>query len=184
MEFIEIENVTEIVDGYRHVTLRLRHGDAVYYLTIRLSPKREVALLSETVFAWNAERKGYESLELSGDKKTEISEYLTLKFEDMPLEKTAYEIREEFLTYVRGMVKYWSAVKGMGEEEKLEGVAFSILSGLDGSAGDMPGFIVTPSVNKADKDYCIGNGEDYYPYTDPQMIKSDIGGALHEYYKK
>lgn len=45
--------------------------------------------------------------------------------------------REEFLEVISGYVHYWDKeVEGRTQKERLEGLAFSILSHIDGSSGD------------------------------------------------
>lgn len=100
----------------------------------------------------------------------------------MTKEKTTDEIREEFLAHVWHLVDYWGNLNN-GENEKqdaLEGLAFSILSTLDGSSAALPGFIVAPMPHETDKEYHMQNGEDYYPYNDVDTVKADIAGSLHE----
>lgn len=100
----------------------------------------------------------------------------------MAKQKTTEEIREEFVKHVWNMIAYWDQQVG-GEADtrrKMEGLAFSILSTLDGSSASLPGFIVAPHPHEDDKEYMIQNGEDYYPYNDSDDVVSDIGGSLHE----
>lgn len=64
----------------------------------------------------------------------------------------------------------------------MSGLAFSILTALDGEAGDLPGFHVVPCAAEEDKDYLISQGENWYPRLS-QRVKDtlcDIGGSLHE----
>lgn len=52
------------------------------------------------------------------------------------MDKTAEELREEFLDYIRSYIGYW-LVQNMREGEKLQGMAFSILNMIDGTT-DLP----------------------------------------------
>ena len=102
-------------------------------------------------------------------------------------EYTTEEIREQFLDNVRMLVNYWDRTPKETTKEKLEGLAFSILTILDGCAGDLPGFIVAPSSHPDDKQYHIDNEENYYPenHEIEDKIKGDIAGGLHEsFYRK
>lgn len=102
----------------------------------------------------------------------------------MSREKTMEEVREEVLNHVRGMVDYWNGIEKDTTKEKLEGLAFSILTMLDG-CGTLPSFIVAPLPNEDDKEYNIENEEDYYPKNHNSDVKCDIAGSLHElFYKK
>lgn len=72
-------------------------------------------------------------------------------------------IEKEFLAYVRSRISYWDARPNHSTCEKLEGLAFSILAALDGSAGALPAFIVAPrSLNEGIE------------------VRGDIAGGLHE----
>lgn len=59
---------------------------------------------------------------------------------EKPRPLTVPEMREAFLNYVRAMVDYWASTETQIVEgqlqtvhERMSGLAFSILSGLDGS---------------------------------------------------
>ena len=95
---------------------------------------------------------------------------------------TEEEIREQFLDHVRNTIDYWKTVdldlKVFPNEDELtrrmNGLAFSILTALDGEAMAVPGFKVIPNSHPDDKQYYIDNGENWYP------DDIDIGGCLHE----
>jgi len=97
----------------------------------------------------------------------------------MSKEKTVEQIRDEFLSHVEHLVDYWCDTKE-NKREAMEGLAFSIMSALDGSSMALPAFIVAPLTNKDDMLYHITNGTDYYPYNDDNKVDGDIGGSLHE----
>jgi len=101
-------------------------------------------------------------------------------------EYTKEEVREQFLYHVRTMVNYWDSIPKKTTKEKLSGLAFSILTALDGCAGDLPGFIVAPLSHPNDKQYRIENEENYYPenHEIENKIKCDIAGGLHELFYK
>lgn len=101
----------------------------------------------------------------------------------MSKEKSEDEVREEFLNHIRGLVEYWDGVEKDTTKEKLEGLAFSILSTLDGNTS-LPSFIVAPLPHEDDKEYSIDNDEDYYPENNNSNIKCDISGCLHEIFFK
>jgi hypothetical protein len=60
---------------------------------------------------------------------------------------------------------------------RLEGLAHSILVALDGNAMALPGFVVAPMPHPSDRDYCIENGENFYP--EAPDVSCDIAGELH-----
>jgi hypothetical protein len=88
------------------------------------------------------------------------------------------EVRAKFLSHVNHLVKYWAEQPNQTDFEKVEGVAFSILSVIDGCSMNLPGFVLAPQPHKDDKQFHIGNDEDYYPRT--KKVKTDIAGTLHE----
>lgn len=89
---------------------------------------------------------------------------------------TEEEIREDFLEHIRGLVDYWeNESRAKTSKEKLDGLAFSILSMLDGCSGDMPAFEVKAIGTEEDIEYFKSLDENYYP-----LEGEDISGYLHE----
>lgn len=99
-------------------------------------------------------------------------------------EYTEEEVREHFLKSVRGLVNYWDKIETKDSKEKLESLAFSILSLLDGSQVSLPKFIVAPDPHPDDKDFLEKEGENWYPENHKSNVKCDISGVLHEHWKK
>lgn len=97
-------------------------------------------------------------------------------------ELTEDEVRDQFLDHVRYLVEYWSEVKDRTTKEKLDGLAFSILSAIDGCNSSLPSFILAPLPHEDDKEFRINNNEDYFPENHESEVKCDIGGYLHEKY--
>ncbi len=95
-------------------------------------------------------------------------------------EKTAEEIKAEFLNHIRYLVKYWNDAPDRDCEGKLNGLAFSILGAIDGVTVGLPGFILAPLVHEDDKEYDIERGNDYYPENHDSDVKCDISGDLHD----
>ena len=105
-----------------------------------------------------------------------------------PREYTEKEVRAAVLDHIWGMIAYWR------DEErrptvvgKMEGLAFSIMSMLDGSAVGLPNFIVAPDAHPDDKEYSKKHQEDWYPHQTGKTldsIKCDIGGSLHDEFHK
>jgi hypothetical protein len=72
------------------------------------------------------------------------------------------EYRDEFLDHIRYMIFNWSDLPDKTNVERLEGLAFTILSAIDGSTPSLPTYVLAPVVD-AD-----GNHGD------------NISGSLHE----
>lgn len=81
---------------------------------------------------------------------------------------TVEEARAEFLKHVANMADYWLKTSGATTcREKLNGLAFSILAAIDGSAAALPGFELKAVL-----------GDHKFP-------RRDIGeGRLHEEWHK
>lgn len=92
-----------------------------------------------------------------------------------PREYTREEVRRMFLDRFTGMVAYWEKEsRAESIHDKLHGLAFSILTTLDGCVADLPGFKVIPCPHPSDKEYHRQHGENWFPED------TDIGGCLHE----
>ena len=97
----------------------------------------------------------------------------------MSREYTEEEIRKKFIKAIWSNINYWkNESRAPSLEEKMEGLAFSILVLLDGGSAMMPKFIVAPDPHPDDKQYYIENGENYFPEN------CDISGGLHEILNK
>lgn len=93
----------------------------------------------------------------------------------MSREKTKQEMQEEFLLYIHELIEYWkNEERTPTVEGKLEGLAFSILTAIDGNALALPGYKLAPIMVDGDKEYFISKDENYYPED------FDIAGNLHE----
>lgn len=102
-----------------------------------------------------------------------------------PKEYTKEEVRKLFLRYCANILEYWHKCdRAPSTREKMEGLLFSVLAAIDGSAMDLPGFMLVPFPDVADKDYCIKEGQNWFPYTDQKKVKCDIAGSLHDQYAK
>jgi len=92
---------------------------------------------------------------------------------------TCEEVRENFLMHIAVMIDYWEGIPNGGSpRSRLEGLAHSILVALDGGSAALPGFVVAPAPHSSDREYCIANGENFYPET--PAASCDIAGELHE----
>lgn len=101
---------------------------------------------------------------------------------------TADEVRDMLIEKFRELADYWAETDLTRKEFELNtpeeiaayrchGVAFSILSTLDGCS-DLPGFDLIPTPHPSDKAYHMASGENYF---DPKMRLST---TLHEFYHK
>ena len=89
---------------------------------------------------------------------------------------TKEEVQDIFLENVINLVNYWeNNPSAESTKDKLEGLAFSILSILDGECNDMPGFSVKACSCSEDIDFAKENEENYFP-----LESDDIAGTLHE----
>jgi len=74
--------------------------------------------------------------------------------------KTKAEVLEEFIDKISSTVDYWSRQPG-NKRDAAEGVAFSIMSLLDGCT-ELPAFDLYPSPCPEDKEDNISEGMDWY----------------------
>lgn len=90
--------------------------------------------------------------------------------------KSKAEIRDEFLSHIKDLVNYWDSIND-SNKGKLEGLAFSIMSTIDGVSGGFPCAIdLVMRPHEDDKQYNIDNGDDYIE--DGTCINDDT--MLHE----
>jgi len=90
---------------------------------------------------------------------------------------TLDEMRKMYLDMIRAYIDYWAIEPKKTCREKLEGLAFSILLIIDGESA-LPAFSLTPIPHPGDRQYCIDNGERWWP------SGIDIAGGLHEDFVK
>lgn len=96
--------------------------------------------------------------------------------DNTPRAYTAEETRDMLLKKIHGLVDYWhKETRVTDTREKLSGLAFSILSALDGGSLDIPGFIVMTNPHPTDKEYAKECGRNWFPEG------ADLG-VLHEFY--
>jgi len=98
-----------------------------------------------------------------------------------PRELTREEVRDNFLEHVRKIVEYWGKLDAP-VVDRLGGVAFSMLAAFDGCS-ELPAFILAPRPHPEDKEYNIGEGDNYYPENNKE-VNCDISGELHENFFK
>lgn len=90
-------------------------------------------------------------------------------------EYTEAEIREIFLRSVWDRIRYWDDDR-FSRNKALSGLAFSILSMIDGCSLDIPPYKISPIMDHDGYNFDIENGNNLYPITE----EIDIGGSLHE----
>lgn len=90
---------------------------------------------------------------------------------------TEEELRDIILQHIRGLVKYWARLPAeMTLEERCDGVAFSILTMLDGATVGIPSIDLVFRPHPSDKAFHIEEGENWI---EPGTTISDV---LHERY--
>jgi hypothetical protein len=99
-----------------------------------------------------------------------------------PRALTEDEVRDQLLEYVWAMIHYWEKGKVLTTQEKLEGLAFSLLSMLDGDSANLPRFIVAPNPHPSDVDYRRQENENYFPENLGTHAACNLGGSLHEFF--
>jgi len=97
----------------------------------------------------------------------------------MSRQYTDDEVREMLSTHIFNLIDFWEKNSTRATvREKLSGLAFSILSTLDGCS-DLPAFIVAPDPHQDDKEYHIQRGENWFPENHETEINCDLP-YLHE----
>lgn len=97
-------------------------------------------------------------------------------------EYTNAEIKAKYLRHIAHMCRYWEhESRAPTNREKLEGLAFSILSMLDGCT-ILPGVTMIARGTEEDMEFHQENGSRWYPVVGEELMDTphDFGGALHE----
>lgn len=113
------------------------------------------------------------------DVEMQVAEPTWEEFNKTPY--TEEEIRAMFIGYLQDIIKYWVGVHPNDAQQAAEGAVFSTLATLDGSAMDVPGFLVIPHINQEDNDYNALYGKRPYPVAPAELVDQavDIAGELH-----
>ena len=100
----------------------------------------------------------------------------------MSREISTDEARERFLDHLAALTRYWGGadVGAKTCDERLDGLAFSILSAIDGGSGELPGWILAPVSSPEDTEFYISEGEYWWPENGTGEVHADIAGSLHE----
>lgn len=97
----------------------------------------------------------------------------------MPRQMTDDEVRAAFLRHVWTMIDYWAADRRTPDtRDKLAGLAFSILTAIDGFSMALPAFTLAPDPHPDDAAFHAANGVDWYP-PGPD-VEHNIAGGLHD----
>lgn len=99
-----------------------------------------------------------------------------------PRAYTSEEATKMFIDHVRTMVMYWNNLPGLDmatgiertQLDRLDGLAFSILTLLDGDSMALPMCRVLVDPHPADKAYHQSEGENWF---EPE---TELDGPLHE----
>ena len=89
---------------------------------------------------------------------------------------TKEEVRSQLFQYLFAMIDYWDKVEGHDAAQKMEGLAFSILNVLDGTAAQFPAIDLVLRSHPDDKAYHQENDENWYE--DGMAVNDDV--MLHE----
>ena len=87
---------------------------------------------------------------------------------------SAEDLRERFLDHLRAIATFW------GDSGDVDGLAFSVLSLLDGCSSGFPSMDLVARPHPDDKEYCQKHGEDWIE--DGTVINEDV--MLHELWHK
>lgn len=104
----------------------------------------------------------------------------------MPRPYTEDEVRDMLIEHIRATARYWASLPdkddATGHErtvlDRCEGVAFSILSALDGCSMELPAFTLKLDPHPEDKDFNLEVGSNWF---EPGM---EISTMLHEFFHK
>lgn len=82
-----------------------------------------------------------------------------------PRAYTAEEATEKFLDHIRMLVDYWDGLPerdAQTRKDRLSGIAFSILTLLDGDTMVLPGCKISLAPHADDKEFLRGQGENWF----------------------
>lgn len=92
-----------------------------------------------------------------------------------PRAYTKEEAKEAFLHHVRSLVTYWDKCD-CPQNDKLSGLAFSILNTFDGGAMSLPAMDIVLRPHASDEEFCRRNGDNWWP--DGMVINDEVN--LHD----
>ena len=91
--------------------------------------------------------------------------------------KTVEQTREDFLGTVHRIADYWASCSNRTPQQYCDGVAFSILTLLDGCHAGFPATNISVQPHEEDEDFCKSIGDDWY---ETGMVFNDC--YLHDLY--
>lgn len=102
---------------------------------------------------------------------------------EKPRQYTVEEQRKMFLDHLRGLIHYCEhESRSETSKEKLELLAFSFLTMIDGVSCGMPGFDLVPRTHESDPEDHRDHGENWWPsnaHLDDIEGYEPINGAVH-----
>jgi hypothetical protein len=99
--------------------------------------------------------------------------------EKAPRAKTVDEVREEFLTQLRVFAKYWAEAEDVTNQERCDGLVFSILNIFDGNCAEGPSLDIVVNSPAELQVEAAEEGENWYLHG--QVLTET---SLHEFYFK
>lgn len=81
--------------------------------------------------------------------------------------------------HLRTMAAYWAEIPNLSTKERVEGMAFSCLTMIDGSS-PLPGFALTPIVDDVDVTCCQESGEPYFDPSRPINLPYSLHDMFYE----
>lgn len=78
-------------------------------------------------------------------------------------EKTAKEVREEFMEHMKHLCRYWARAEVESELERCEGLMHSVLVTFDGCSAALPALDIVVRPHPDDKEFHQSEGSDWYP---------------------
>ena len=105
-------------------------------------------------------------------------------------EYTVEEMQKQFIEAIYSDIEYWKNLEKYHSfeepptlDEKMEGLAHSILTLIDGFSMHGSGYALIPISTQEDIDYNIENGTNYRPQYEPDGV-ADLGGELRYLFKE
>lgn len=95
----------------------------------------------------------------------------------MPRAKTVEYVRSEIIAQIRHIVEFWATLPDQTPASRCDGVAFSILTMIDGEMA-LPAMMLVLAPHGEDRKYDESQGKNWYE--SGMVINSDV--VLHEEY--
>lgn len=104
--------------------------------------------------------------------------------DNKPRAWTPEEARDMYLRHIKEMVRYWATVDMKDHPnkgtvlERLDGLAYGILTMFDGEHGSLPAVDIRLAPQPSDEDYCKSENRNWF--NDQDLINNE---PLHEHYE-